>query len=178
MKNYPDIQFVVILGKPSVNRHLRQFGETCENFRVVQGAPTWEDTYKVRNEVMRWFIEGSRLPWLVMLEDDIVLDESSRPFIESVADITSPRIVEALGGKEVHRNTITTAAKFSRKAVEMLGECFAPLPKCGCDCQRLYAACVEKGIRPIKAGLVGHRIPMTAWPDRQAQFDSDVEFLR
>ena len=177
MKNYPDIQFVVILGKPSVNRHLRQFGEKCENFRVVPGAPTWAETYKVRNEVVRWFLDKCDKPWLVMLEDDIVLTAESEPFIMSEADVTSPRIVEATYGKEVHQHTMTTAAKFSRAAVVALGECFRPLPVCACDCQTLYAACRRAGLEPVRAGVVGHRIPVTVFPGPVFMLDAEVKIL-
>jgi len=176
MKNYPDIQFAVLNGRPTVNRHLRRFGDQCANFRVVPGAPTWEGIFAVRNEIMAWFVEETNLPCLVVLDDDIVLDGRSAAFLDSTADVTGPRVVGATDGREVHPGDLSGAAfKLSRRAAHLLQGCWKVPRKGNCGCHSLFVMSKRLGLAVSKAGMVGHRIPMTAWPDGPAQFDAEVK---
>jgi len=162
---WPDIQFAVLCGRPSVNRHLRRFGQTVAHYREFPGSPTWEGIFAVRNGIFRWFLDECDLPWLVMLDDDIVLTAESEPFLASTADATGPRVVGASDGQEVHPHTLSAAAlKLSRPAVAALGECWQHPANGSCGCSALFNACLRAGLRPAKAGVVGHRIPVTVLP--------------
>jgi len=175
---WPDIQFAVLRGRPTVNRHLRRFGQAVAHYREFPGAPTWQGIFAVRNGIFRWFLRECDLPWLVMLDDDIVLTAESEPFLASTADVTGPRVVGASDGQEVHPHTLSAAAvKLSRPAIEALGECWqAPIDE-SCGCQALFNACLRVGIKPVKAGIVGHRVPVTVFPGRVFVLDRDIADL-
>ena len=178
MSRYPDIQFAVLKGRPTVNRHLRRFGESVAHYREFPGSATWQGIFAVRNGIFRWFLDECTLPSLVMLDDDIVLTAESQPFLASQADATGPRVVGAADGQEVHPHTLSAAAvKLSRGAVEALGECWQPPADRSCGCPVLFNACVRAGLMPAKAGAVGHRVPVTVFPGPVFVLDADVRGL-
>jgi len=163
MTRYADIQFAVLRGRETVNPWLAAFGGTCANYKEFAGPKTWRETFNTRNEMLQWFLADTTLPWLFMSDDDIVLTLDSKPLLESEADVTTPHVV-GTDGTEGHRRTMATGAiKFSRKAVELLvGKWKAPASSCGCN--QFHNVCVRAGIQPVKAGIVGHVIPVIAWP--------------
>ena len=177
MSHYPDIQFVVLRGRPTVNRHLRQFGASAAHYREFPGSATWTGTFAIRNEMFRWFLAETDLPWLVMLDDDIVLTTESEMFLLSDTDVAGPHVADAAGHEAHPTGLATGAVKFSRKAVQSLGSFWAPPTNGGCGCSTLYNACRKAGLVITKAGVVGHRIPMTVWVNKPAQFDAEVMIL-
>jgi len=177
-KRWPDIQFAILRGRPAVNRHLRRFGQSVAYYREFPGSATWQGIFAVRNGIFRWFLDECTLPWLVMLDDDIVLTAESEPFLASQADVTGPRVVGATDGQEVHPHTLSAAAvKLSRPAVAALGECWRPPADGGCGCSNLFSACLRAGFKPAKAGIVGHRVPVTVLPGPKFVLDSNVRGL-
>jgi len=177
-ERWPNIQFAVLRGRPTVNRHLRHFGQTVARYREFPGSATWQGIFAIRNGIFRWFLDECALPWLVMLDDDIVLTAESEPFLASQADVTGPRVVGASDGQEVHPHTLSAAAvKLSRPAVAALGECWHPPADGSCGCSTLFNACIRAGIQPAKAGAVGHRVPVTVFPGPVFVLDADVRGL-
>lgn len=181
---WPEIQFAVLRGRPAVNRHLRRFGKTVAHYREFPGSATWRGIFAVRNGIFRWFLDEcsvakkAKTPWLVMLEDDIVLTAESEPFLTSTADVTGPRVVGASDGQEVHPHTLSAAAvKLSRPAVAALGKCWQAPTDGSCGCHALFKACLRAGIKPAKAGIVGHRVPVTVFPGPAFVLDADVRGL-
>ena len=177
-KRWPDIQFAILRGRPAVNRHLRRFGQSVAYYREFPGSATWQGIFAVRNGIFRWFLDEcsfAKTPWLVMLDDDIVLTAESEPFLVSQADVTGPRVVGASDGQEVHPHTLSAAAvKLSRVAVTALGECWQPPADGSCGCPAFFNACVRAGLKPVKAGVVGHRVPVTVFPGPVFVPDADV----
>ena len=172
---YPEIQFSVLRGRPTANRHLRRFGEAVAHYREFIGSSTWKGTFAVRNEIFRWFITETDLPWLVMLDDDIVLTIESEPFILNEADVTGPHIADAQG-REAHPTSLASGAiKFSRRAVELLDQCWAAPVDGTCGCNQLYNACKQAGLQVAKAGVVGHRVPVTVFPGPVFMTDAQLE---
>jgi hypothetical protein len=177
-KRWPEIQFAVLRGRPAVNRHLRRFGQSVAHYREFPGSANWQGIFAVRNAIFRWFLAECALPWLVMLDDDIVVTAESEPFLASTADVTGPRVVGATDGIEVHPHTLSAAAvKLSRPAVAALGACWQPPADGNCGCPILFNACIQASIRPVKAGAVGHRVPVTILPGPVFLLDADVRGL-
>ena len=175
---WSDIQFAVLRGRPAVNRHLRRFSQTVAHYREFPGSATWQGIFAVRNGIFRWFLDECDLPWLVMLDDDIVLTAESEPFLASQAEVSGPRVVGASDGQEVHPHTLSAAAvKLSRPAVAALGECWKPPADGNCGCPTLFNACAQTGIKPVKAGAVGHRVPVTVFPGPVFLTDAEVREL-
>jgi len=172
---YPEIQFAVLKGRPTVNRHLRRFGQSVAHYREFIGSATWKGTFAVRNEIFRWFITETDLPWLVMLDDDIVLTVESEPFILGEADVTGPHVVDARG-REAHPTGLASGAiKFSRRAVGRLDQCWAAPVDGTCGCNMLYNECRKAGLGVAKAGTVGHRVPVTVFPGPAFVTDEKLE---
>jgi len=175
---YPEIQFTVLKGRPTVNRHLRRFGEAVAHYREFLGSATWAGTFAVRNEMFRWFLAETDLAWLVMLDDDIVLTPESEYFVLSEADVTGPRVVGACDGRDAHPTGLASGAiKFSRRAVERLGQFWQPPMDSTCGCNQLYNACRKAGLVVAKFGAVGHRVPVTVFPGPVFILDRDVANL-
>jgi len=175
MRLYPDIQFAVLKGRPAVNRHLRRFGQAAAHYREFVGSATWAGTFAVRNEIFRWFIAETDLPWLVMLDDDIVLTDESASFVLSEADVTGPHIADAQG-REAHPTGLASGAiKFSRRAVEQLDQCWAAPVDGTCGCNMLYNECRKAGLVIAKFGVVGHRVPVTIFPGPTFATDAQLE---
>ena len=162
---YPDIQFAVLRGHATANPWLAAFGATCANYKEFAGPITWEATYGTRSDMFQWFLAETDLSWLLMADDDVVFKPAeSKPFLESTADVTTPHVVST-AGVEGHPQTIaTTAIKFSRRAVELLRDAWTIPAKSDCGCNGFHGACVRAGFVPVKAGDIGHIIPVIAFP--------------
>lgn len=175
---FDEIFFGVLNGRPSVNRHMQKTGKILKNYTVFPGAKTHDLVFEVRNEMFRFFLEETNLNWLVMMDDDVVLTKESIPFLLSTADVTGPRVVGEYRGREVHNHTVSAAAlKLSRKAVEKLGMFWQKPTRGRCDCTVFYNRCVSVGLKPLRAGTVGHRIPVTVFPGPIFVLDSDIKYL-
>lgn len=176
---WPDILFAVLKGRPSVNRHLRRFGQTVAHYREFPGSPTWDGTFEIRNAMIWHFLRETNLDWLVMLDDDIVLTAESEPFITSIADVTGPHVVGAADGREAHPTGLASGAvKFSRRALQRLGQFWARPMDGTCGCNQIYNACRKAGLVIAKLGAVGHRVPVTVFPGPVFVLDADVEPCR
>ena len=76
----------------------------------------------------------------------------------------------------LHPGDLSGAAfKLSRRAAHLLQGCWKVPRKGNCGCHSLFVMSKRLGLAVSKAGMVGHRIPMTAWPDGPAQFDAEVK---
>ena len=84
-------------------------------------------------------------------------------------------MIGAVSGQEVHPHTLSAAVRLSRPAVAALGECWHPPADGSCGCSTLFNACLRAGITPAKAGIVGHRVPVTVFPGPVFVTDRDVE---
>jgi|GEM_PF-6371640 len=179
MKLYPNIQFAVLQDR-AMSPHLAAFMDSVAHWRPFTEAVPWGQMHTVRNRAFRWFLEETRVPWLVMCDVDTVWTEASIPLLESMADVASAAFARAGDGQDGHPSTMSVGAiKLSRRAVERLGECWvAPPGPDKCECPAFYQACLAAGLEPVKAGVVGHRVHVTVWPGKCFQLDSEVRVLK
>ncbi len=132
-----------------------------------------------RNRQIKWFLSETKLPWLLMMDDDIVpLDgladcPPTWPLVKSDKDVTSARFV-AKAGNEAHgrRGDVSMAAvKISRVALKRIPPPWAHFEfgpdgtiQSRCECDYLAAKAREAGFFPAKAGAVGHIVTAVVIP--------------
>ena len=122
------------------------------------------------------------LPWLLMLDDDMVPIAKTTPLVESERDIVSARCVTRAGHPAHEHHQFTAAAfKISREAARKVGSpWFASLShnlgdQSSCECLRFWNRAVHAGLRPTQAGIIGHRFPVTVFPDKIILFGDEPE---
>ena len=170
-----DVQVIVIdkrIPHPDLLLWLEQFKHV--RFASKADAGTFDSLDLItckRNSEIKWFLNETKLPWLLMLDDDIIpLDgladcPDTWPLIESDKDVTSARFV-AKAGNEAHgqKGSVAMAAvKISRIALKKMKPPWTHFifnedetQKVGCECDYFAAKARDAGFFPAKAGAVGH----------------------
>ncbi len=162
---WADIQFAVLAGR-GINPLLGRWLAGVRAWRAFPGASARRRIPGARNRICRWFIEECDLPWLAMLDDDMVVLGRTDPLWRSPAMVASARAV-ARTGRRAHPHTGLSAAclKVHRRALEAIAPpWFAWPPGGGCECAYFFARAVAAGLRPEVAGEVGHRFPVVVLP--------------
>lgn len=178
-----DIQ-VVVLDNRAVNPYLLHWLERFKHVRLTSKVCPGEfnslDMVACkRNRAIKWFLNETKLPWLLMLDDDIIpLDgladsPDTWPLIESDKDVTSARFV-AKRGNEAHGrpgDVAMAAAKMSRAALKRIKPPWTQFAfnedgtdRVSCECDYFAAKAKEAGFFPVKAGAVGHIVQACVVP--------------
>jgi hypothetical protein len=180
MLSYPDIQLAVLAGR-GVNPHLRRWAERFQHVRVFRGSDLPDLLACRRNRILLWFRDQCRLPWLLLLDDDVVPVEQTDELLACAADVATARCM-ARTGREAHAHTASAACiKISRRALSAV-----PPPwfrftlstdgmrQLMCECQYFWRKFHRAGLTPATAGAVGHRFPVVVLPGPEFRFDEQV----
>jgi len=172
MTGSPEPSLVMVLGRP--NPLLARWLAARERHTIWPAAETLHRVPAARNAMVRAFLSEPAPDWLVMLDRDIVPVPESAPFFSSPADITSAEIVTR-AGRASHPHTISAAAlKIARRALEAIRPPWFGWPReGGCECAWFYGRAYRAGFRPVRAGVVGHRFPVTVLPGPLVRFDGE-----
>lgn len=175
---------VVVFDQRGPNPYLATWLERFKHVRLTSKASPDQfnglDHLAVkRNQQIKWFLAETRLPWLLMLDDDIVpLDglkdcPNTWPLIESDKDVASARFV-AKAGNEAHgrRGDFAFAcAKVSRNALKKMGTPWSHFDfnedgdeVARCECDYFAAKAKDAGFFPVKVGAVGHIVTAALIP--------------
>ena len=174
---YPGIQFVVIEGR-GATRLLAEWLAGADHCRYWPGAKDRKKLPAVRNDVFRWFLEECGSPWLVMLDDDMVVLPETLALFECDGPVAGPR-AWAKGGTEAHPHTLgASSLKVHRTAVAAIKPPWFRWPRTGgCECAYFFDKACRAGLRLRKVGAIGHRFPVTVVPGPRGArflFDSEV----
>ena len=196
MTRNKDIQAIIFDSRP-MNPWLSRWLERFEHVRLTSTASPDEFGGRdflasKRNRILKWFLDETRLPWVLLLDDDIVpLDgledcPGTWPLVESQADITSARFVNK-GGHEAHRaegDLAMAAVKISRRALERIAPPWSHFDftedgvnLTHCECDYLADRARAAGFCPVKAGAVGHLATAVLIPGRNEKEMSRVKLL-
>jgi hypothetical protein len=189
---WPEIQLVVLAGRETVNPHLRRWAERFDHARTLLGSELPDLLACRRNLVLRWFRDESppQAAWLLMMDDDCVPVAETDELLRCRADVASAR-VWARTGAEAHPHALSAAClKLSRAAVAAIRPpwfrfTLAPdgTAEQMCECRYFWLKAQRAGFRSVRAGVVGHRFPVTVLPPADAAaeggrprflFDSEV----
>lgn len=191
-----DIQ-VALFDSGPVNPWLSRWLERFEHVRLTsRGSPDdfgGKDFLAVkRNHTLKWFLEKTDLPWVLMMDGDIVpLDgledcPDTWPLIECQADIASARAI-GKSGHEAHGkegDLSMAAVKISRRALERMKPPWALFgysedgtSTTHCECDYFAAKARGAGYCPVKAGAVGHLATAVLIPGRNEKEMSRLKLL-
>lgn len=124
-----------------------------------------------RNRAIKRFLSETKLPWLLMLDDDIIpLDgladcPDTWPLVECDKDVASARFVSKKGNEAHGRkgNVAMAAVKISRTALKRIKPPWMHFTfnedetqKVHCECDYFAAKARDAGFFPAKVGAVGH----------------------
>lgn len=191
-----DVQIIVFDTRP-INPWLSRWLTRFKNVRMASTASP--DAFggrdflaMKRNRAIWWFLKKTKLPWLLMVDDDIVpLDgledcPATWPLVESKADVTSAHFVNK-AGREAHHtegNLSLAAAKLSRRALLRIEPPWSHFEFTAdgtkllcCECDYFAAKARAAGYCPVKAGAVGHLATAVLIPGRNKKEMSRLKLL-
>lgn len=148
--------------------HVRRF----KDIRVGNPGPFFVQV--AQNQSVRWFLDTTDLPWLLLVDDDMVPVSGTGALVESEADVASATYPGQAGGF-AHGQAVgslgTGILKASRYALEKMGPPWfgVKLSKDGCSltecvCDWFARRAKEAGFYPVKAGICGHIVSYVALP--------------
>jgi len=190
MKQYNDIQ-VVVFDFRGVHRHLRAWLDTMPHVkRASDICPDDKNSLYLlamrRNIVAQWFLEKSDLPWLLMVNDNVIPLPEISGLLDTQADVAGAHFFSR-AGHEGHTGdgiAATACMKLSRTALERI-----PRPwfkhkynadqtkRLECECIWFCHQAVKAGFHPLKAGLVAHRIEVALIPPEKPNGECRMKFL-
>jgi len=170
------VQLAILAGR-GVNPHLARWAARFEHCKRFAGSADPGGVPAARNRIFQWFRDECRLPWLLMMDDDCVPVAGTERLLSCAEPIAAAR-VWARTGRQAHPHTISVAClKVHRQAVERIRP---PWFRFGrgpgaCECVWFFGRACRAGFRPVQAGLVGHRFPVTVLPPEHG--DGGPRFL-
>jgi len=175
-----DVQLAVLVGR-GCNRFLRRWAERFDHRRFFHGSDLPDMLACRRNRIFRWFRDSCELPWLLMVDDDVVPVAETEALLACPADVAAARCV-ARTGHVAHEHTASAACvKISRRAVAAVRPPWFrfTLSDDGaaqrmCECQYFWRKFHRAGLTPVVAGAVGHRFPVTVLPGPEFRFDEEL----
>lgn len=175
-----------------VNRHLRRWldsmpcvkyaSDICDHtFGGLDLLAVW------RNCIAQWFLEETDKPWLLMLDDDIIPQESMTELLDSQADVAACHFFARGGGEGHEDDGIVSMAslKVSRRALERIKRPWFRFEfnvnqtrLIGCECNWFCKQAQAAGFHPVKVGLVAHIIPVALIPPEKPGGSCRMKFPR
>ena len=170
------IQVIILTDKaenPILASWLSRF-PNVRRFRDIRvGKPGPFYVQVAQNQSVRWFLDKTNLPWMLLVDDDMVPVSGTAALMECEADIASATYPAQAGGI-VHAtpgSLGTGILKVSRHALEKMGPPWfgVKLSEDGCSiaecvCDWFARRAKEAGFFPVKAGICGHIVPYVTLP--------------
>jgi len=186
---YENIQFVVFdHSKP--NQWLKAWLKQCDHVALLSDLPInggeFSDFIAMRrNQVAKWFLDNSELPWLVFVDHDHVIDENADALFGSDADVAAAAYVRANGtlAHDAEGSVGCGLLKMSRVALLKIGSPWFQFEfsddGCSvkqCECGYFSARARDAGYLPKKIGRVMHLVTTVSMPTVDG--NAAVKFLK
>ena len=190
MKN-KDVQVVVFDTRPLnsyLSKWLERFKHVQFTSKICPGSFNSLDLVPCkRNQAIKWFLEETKLKWLLMLDDDIIpLDDLANcpktwPLIKSEKDVVSARFISKMGNEAHGRggDVAMAAVKISRTLLKKIKPPYTHFAfnadeteRMVCECDYFAAKCRDAGFYPTKAGAVGHIVQAAVVPSPLIEKDA------
>ena len=167
---YPDLQLVILEGR-GANRFLRSWSLQFDHRRVLEVSDFRDHVACHRNQVFQWFLDSCRLPWLVLVDDDVVPVPETEELLRSPADFAGARAWGRMGAP-LHPETFSmSAVKVHRRVIQAIAPpwfafTFSPdgQRQEQCECLYFQRKVQAAGFQCVQAGTIGHRFPVTVLP--------------
>lgn len=188
MSEYENIQVVVFDGR-GVNLMLADW---LGNFPHVDragsiaGSVVPDTVASWRNRAIRWFLEHTELPDVLMLDDDMVPVHGTDALLRSDADVAAARYIRK-DGHEVHADDGEGGCgcmKISRNALEKIDPPWFAFEfsddgsrVTSCECGYFSRKARRAGFHPVKAGVIGHVVPVVVVPAESEGSSCRMKFL-
>jgi len=188
VSKYGNIQVVVFDGR-GVNPMLADW---LGNFPHVEragstvGSVVPDTVASRRNRAIRWFLEYTELPDVLMLDDDMVPVRGTDALLESDADVAAARYIRK-DGHEVHADDGEGGCgcmKISRNALERIEPPWFAFEfsddGCevkSCECGYFSSKARGAGFHPVKSGVIGHVVPVVVLPAESEGSSCRMKFL-
>lgn len=188
--SYEKIQ-VVVFDFRGVGRHLRSFLDIMPNVkRASDICPDDKGAMYLlpmrRNVVAQWFLEQTDLPWLLMVNDNVIPLPEIKELLDCKADVAGAHFFSRAGheGHTADGSACTACMKVSRTALERI-----PRPwfkhefnadhteRLMCDCGWFCKQAIAVGFHPLKVGLVAHVMEVAIAPPLTEKGECRFMFL-
>jgi len=174
---------VVVFDKGGVNSYLRAFLPACPYVLRASDLPVGDGRFldmlaSRRNRVVRWFLDNTDLPWLLMLDRDMVVGDNTWPLFTCEYNVAGASYVRDAGviSHDVLGEVGCGCLRVSRVALEKIQPPWFQFTfdSTGenvelCECSYFCLKARSAGYTPTKVGRVGHLITMLAEPDDDGQ---------
>jgi hypothetical protein len=114
-----------------------------------------------RNHEASLFLRETDLPWLLMLDDDMVPVPESQALIDSQAPVSGGRFWSRTGN-EAHTPLGSIglgAVKISREVLKVIDPPWFSFENSPCECAYFCKLLMKHGYAAVKAGVFGHLVP-------------------
>jgi len=192
MRNIKDNIQVVVFDFRGVRRHLRSWLDTMPHVKMASDiCPDDKEAMYLlamrRNIVAKWFLEKSNLPWLLMVNDNVIPLESIDELIACEADVAGAHFFSRHGGEghDVDGSVATACIKISRRALERIATPWFKheynadhTKRLQCDCAWFCNQAKAAGFNPVKVGLIAHLIEVALIPPKESGGQCQMKFLQ
>jgi len=183
---------VVVFDFRGVRRHLRSWLDTMPHVkRASDICPEDKGAMYLlamrRNIVAKWFLEKSSLPWLLMINDNVIPLESVDELLACEADVAGAHFFSRRGGEghDVDGSVATACVKISRRAFERIPPPYFRYEynddhteRLQCECGWFCKQAIAAGFYPVKAGVVAHMIEVALIPPTESGGQCKMKFLQ
>jgi hypothetical protein len=170
------VQLIILEGRGPATTPLLEW---CEKFPHVLrarhpfGSPVTDLLAVWRNQLVRWFLDGTRLPVMLMMDADCVPTPETAELVTCDAPVASARVV-ARTGREAHAydgGVSCAALRVTRAALLAMGPPWFAfgvrsdgLREEHCECEYFADRARQNGYHPVRVGTVGHLVEVIAVP--------------
>ena len=183
---------VVVIDFRGVRRHLRSWLDTMPHVKMASDICS-EDKgamYLIamrRNIIAKWFLEKTNLPWLMMLNDNVIPLESINELIACDADVAGAHFFSRHGceGHDVDGTVSTACIKISRQALKRTATPWFKhaynadhTHRLQCECAWFCDQARAAGFYPVKVGLIAHVIEVALIPPKETGGSCQMKFLQ
>ena len=187
---HDDIQ-VVVFDFRGIRRHLRLWLDSMAHVKYASDiCPDDKGAMYLlamrRNIAAEWFLKETDLPWLLMVNDNIIPLPAASELLDSKADVAGAHFFSR-AGREGHTGkgvAATACMKISRRALERI-----PRPwfqheynadhtkRIQCECNWFCHQAIKAGFYPLKVGMVAHLIEVALIPPKTKDGECRMKFL-
>ena len=182
-----DVLLVIFEGRGCNRYLLRWMRQFPRRWRTRPPNMLYDFLAVWRNQQIRQFLERTQLPWIWLIDDDMVPVPETMALLDTGADVAGCAYVSRTGDPAHSREGEVGAAclRISRRALTAAGPPWFAITASAdgtsieeCECKYFSRRMREAGFQAVTIGRVGHVVPVVLVPGRQQQDPVEVRFIR